>query len=187
MIEFEICRLKISFDFCFFTVIALMFVLSDESQLIPAITACIIHETGHLIPITFCGKRISAIRFHGGGIKIIPAQEHIHPFLYDAIVMLGGCTANLLTSAMLAVRNPVFAMINFCIGIFNLLPYRSLDGGCFIEMVLEYFFPEHNIEIPLKIFCTLFSILLIFLIFTFAERNVTLIAVTVYLLATEFF
>ena len=80
------------------------------------------------------------LRFSGTGIRIIPHKNSVLPISRDIAILLGGPFANILVWAVLLPigKAQSFAYMNLFLGFFNLLPYRSLDGGEAIISLSEY-------------------------------------------------
>lgn len=128
---------KISVKYSFLVFNALIFMFRKTSLICGFYAACIIHEAGHIIAIWLTGGKVSKIELSCSGIKMTATP----PVSLKAgiIVQLSGPFANLLVFLLLAVMGKIGYTAMFCLveGIFNLLPYRFLDGGAVLEMITD--------------------------------------------------
>ncbi len=156
-------NLKIEISFYFLTVIA-MLVVSDRSNIsLYFFLSIIIHELGHLL-IIWCNQvKISKICFEIYGINIKIDNINHHTTHVDIVVLLGGSLANFIFAFVLYLtnQNMILMVVNIMIGIFNLLPVESLDGGKILNIVLFSFLPmktAYNISMIISlIFISIFS------------------------------
>ncbi len=97
------------------------------------LTACFLHELGHLIVLFGEGNIPRAIHFCAGGIRLDCGTSRSVPALF------GGCMANFLLFALFIIsgrETQLFAVINLFTALMNLLPIRPLDGGFLLEHFL---------------------------------------------------
>lgn len=103
--------------------------------------ACLTHELGHLLCMTLLGVRVSAVTFAAGGILIEPARERLLPISKELPVLLSGAGVNLLLGLLflqLGARDA--AAVQIVVGVWNLLPSSSLDGGAVLRCCTERLF-----------------------------------------------
>lgn len=138
MININIGKLKLTFDFSFFAVIALFCLLDAPELALTAICACIIHELGHYIAAILTDVKIERIIFWAGGVKMI-SDIGMKPISNEIAVLAAGPVCNFLAALLYFIigDNRAFS-VNFILGLFNLLPFSSLDGGSVMEKILEY-------------------------------------------------
>lgn len=141
MSEFTLRGVKIRIDFSFLIFSALIFLLEDVGTVFAFFTVCLLHELGHAAALHLTGGRVSALLFFGTGIKMLPARRGIAPVKSELAVLLAGPAVNLLMFALLNAADPgnTFALLNLAAALFNLLPYRSLDGGAALKLLFEYY------------------------------------------------
>ncbi len=133
-------NIKVSFLFC---AIMCVLMLSDKTGLIaPMLLAVFIHELGHLLVMKYYGCAPNEIRLIPGSIRILsPVCTEKH----SVIISLSGPIVNILifvivyfSSLILCVDYYLdFAFINLIYGVFNLLPFYSLDGGSALEEIIS--------------------------------------------------
>lgn len=142
MIVLPFKHFKMCLHFSFFATISLVILLNDNNYAVYALIACIFHECGHLIAMRFTGQKIKTLLFYGAGIKIVKSKNNaISSFKNDFIVAVSGCVVNIvLFLCCIKINNTdiaLFGYINLIIGLFNLLPISSLDGGTLISLLLH--------------------------------------------------
>lgn len=111
----------------------------------PAAAVC--HELGHLAAMLLFGIPVREIDITplGAVIRTAPAAPNA---CRDAIVHLAGPAVNLLCAAWLLLPGctpamQIFAISSLALALFNLLPIRSLDGGCAAAILLAFIAPTH--------------------------------------------
>lgn len=128
MIEFYLCRTAVGLDFSFFAVLA-MFFFFDSGGGLAALSACAVHELGHLAVMRLCNIPAERILFYGAGIRI-SAEIKGASFWKQLAVLSAGCAVNLLLSAAFyAAGELTLAAANLITGTFNLLCLGEFDGA----------------------------------------------------------
>lgn len=128
-------RLRVDFSFLVFT--AIIFLISEGQRIREFFLVCLIHEFAHGIALCLCGGSLVELIFSGSGIKMIPRREFLSSAM-ELIILLAGPMINIIMFAVF--RKSSFGILNLAAGIFNLLPYKRLDGGSILELI----FPEQN-------------------------------------------
>ena len=122
MLKFKIGKIEIILCFSFFAVIALLELLKENNYLLLCLTACILHELGHIFAMCLFSIAPNKITFYGAGIKITPGYNKITAFSQDLIILMAGSVTNLIIFAFITLfrnhnfTNEVFAAINLSIG-----------------------------------------------------------------------
>lgn len=137
MIQFWIGRVQVRFDFSFFAVFSLLCLVDAGQYLTISLAVCMLHELGHLLAMRICRQGMRQVTFYGAGISIC-SDCRLSAFWQDLFILLAGPGINLLTGALLYVLTgpSVGALLNIGMGLFNLLPYRQLDGGSILHTLL---------------------------------------------------
>lgn len=192
MISFYLKKIKFIIDFSFFAVIALLCLIDGGENLISAFSVCLIHETGHLIPMVIFGEKISLVKIYGTGIRIVPYKNPLKAVYKDIIILASGSFTNFLTGAFLLLffeNAQIFAFMNIILGIFNLLPYRNFDGGEIILTLINYYGNEnfkYNSTAIIRFISIITSIIILFSAYHYGLRNLTLFITILYLTVLSF-
>lgn len=140
MIRLKLGNYLLNFDFTFFAVMALFCCLDSGGFGFMSVSACALHEFGHLIAMKIKREKVSGITFYGGGIKIGREKQSS-----SVLVILGGIAVNFVLAAVcLFIKSEymnIFGMINLVIGLFNLLPISCLDGKQLLDLILLKLLP----------------------------------------------
>ncbi len=163
-------------------------ILDRENCVICCIAAAGLHELGHLLMMRYYGVRTRAISLRLFDVLIEadrPPDDRA-----DLGITLGGAVANLFFAAVSAAFSRSLMIANLALGIFNLLPVMSLDGGHLLFLLLSRRFLPKTCTIILKITTFLLLIPLMtagFAILFRSGYNYSLLAVSLYLLAVFIF
>lgn len=185
MIKFRILSADFKIDFSFFMFTALIFLTNNYRNIIMFFTACAVHELGHLLAMLFTGAEIKSILISGLGINIMQSRENLISSGRSLFILSGGLILNLLIFIS-GIFCSDFTQINFMLFVFNILPFRNLDGGSIILCIGEMLNLEFIAEIILKIFAVIFSVLVFFMIYIYGFSAVLAGAVILYYCFSEF-
>lgn len=185
MIKFRILSVEFKVDFSFFMFTALVFMTNNYSNIMMFFLACAVHEFGHLILMLFTGAEIKSICISGLGINIIQSRENLISSGRSLLILSGGIAVNLLIFLSGRFRSD-FTQINLMLFVFNILPFRNLDGGSIILCIGEMLNLEFTAEIILKILAVVFSVLVFFMIYIYGFSAVPTGAVILYYCFCEF-
>ena len=189
MICIWIKSVQFQISFSFLAVWSLLLIINDTTFLISSFLACFLHEVGHLMAMLVLGQKIRTVSFYGMGIRICP-EHMLYSFLSDILVLISGPAVNLITGGILyfLTGNIELSGLHIILGTFNLLPYRNLDGGAILHIILSYFIiDEKTVERIMLIICIIFSILVLIISIYNKIFNITFYAVLIYLIFSECF
>ena len=138
MISFDIGRTRVSIGFSFLLFNAIIFLFSSESLLMQFYAACALHEMGHILAACSVEGRIKSVVFSGGGIRMLTDRASVVTNCENVLMLLSGPAVNLFLAAALSIHGAVgdFAMLNLAAGLYNLLPFRQLDGGALVDIFI---------------------------------------------------
>ena len=113
----------------------------DRSLLVPAaLTACALHELGHILVIRLLGGNIKGVRLTAVGAELVLAR----PLGYwqEGLSALAGPGTNLVLALAFCgtAGGLTFAGLNLALALFNLAPMGRLDGGRVLYCVLALLF-----------------------------------------------
>lgn len=116
----------------FFLLWALLIFFDGEGVAPWAVLACGLHEVAHVLAFRAAGGRISLLRLTMFGAELAGEDRAGLSYGGELLAVLAGPGINLLL-AMVGARGGeryyLFAGLNLCLGLFNLLPLPGLDGG----------------------------------------------------------
>lgn len=153
--ELKFKHLRISLDFGFPAMLAIVFLRSEQDFMKQMLLVSLIHELGHGLVMCLTGAGVREICFHASGVRMVTNHWLLCPG-QAFWIYLSGPLVNLLCAWMFWNFAPELALLHLCMGVFNLLPYRILDGGALLRDVLGQSPEALNI---LKIFCILLSMM----------------------------
>lgn len=191
MINFKFLKTKFSISVGFVGLICLMLYIDRSGLILPSFLASLIHETGHIFCLLIFKTHIEKISLKIGTAEI--KGNFLIPRKSEIIMTFFGPFFNLLFFILtlflylhfknIGLLN--FSLINLILGVFNLLPIFSLDGGTVLFLLLS---SKMSASLSKKIyiiisFITLTSLFVLGLfVFFKTKTNPTLILLCVYLL-----
>ena len=168
-------------------------------QTAAALTAALLHETGHIAVIRLCGMHITGLTVLPYGVEMTTDRRPCS-FYEDLAVNAAGCAVNLTTALPFHALGSVihgetgeFLLLlsasSVALGILNAFPIISLDGGCVLEAVLSLIRPPQRVYGILRCISFVFLLLLWIAatyVFMFSGYNYSLFAMSVWLFARIF-
>ncbi len=181
--KFSLFGTKISVSFLFLSLITFIMFIDKSGYIIPMSIAVILHEIAHLVCMSILGCQPKEIRLIPGGIEItrtfyLKKQKEI-------LISASGPFINILLFLLFLNLHLEFALINLCIGVFNLLPLTTLDGGEIFKIILSYKIGEDkakNILGILNLFLGISGVFFGVLLFLNKTPNISLILFSLYLI-----
>jgi Zn-dependent protease len=195
MIELKLKTMVLRLRFDFFAAVAVLFLFYDEKIALWGLYAAIIHEAGHLIAMFFCDIPVKSVTLYGAGISI--DTKHSRDFLpcaTELFILFAGAAVNFAVCAYCAVffenaAVKLFGAINLVIGLFNLLPLSSFDGGRIISALIRAICSIERAE-SLEHFRQNLELFIIpaaaVAFFILGNRNITLYMTLAYFMAVTF-
>jgi hypothetical protein rflaF_18991 len=136
LINFKLNGIQFRIHFTFLLFNALIFLSKDNGTVSIFYAACILHEAGHILAALISKRKITSVDFMGSGICMKLKKNAASPIKRELFVLLSGPFANILTYAICATANlsNELKLINLMLAVYNLLPYKQLDGGSAIGL-----------------------------------------------------
>ena len=133
------CFPKIEMSFWFFLGLSL-FLLFDQGNLgSMCVAAVLLHELGHIAAMTLLGVKIQRIRLTPFGIDL--ERGEAGSIWSELMIHLSGPLTNLCLAALLAGMGKFhFSAVNCALGLFELCPLPTLDGGQAIFCLTQQLF-----------------------------------------------
>lgn len=189
MLNIKIGRLKICASFWFFAAIGFFVFFRTSTLFWYFAMPVIIHELGHVMAIYLCGSEVSELNFKIFGIDMVKADIPLS-YTKEIIINIAGVIINLVTAGVIyfgaphTMRSLLLSAVNLTVGIFNLLPLQSLDGGAVVKLICEKYGYSEQSYIITKVssIILLLPMLAVSLYFAFGpQRNFSLLIITIYL------
>lgn len=161
--------------------------LDRENRIVCCFLAAILHELGHVLMMLLCGVRVRTVKLRLFDILI--EADKAPTLRADIMITLGGVTANFLFALLLCPFSLKMGLPHLALGVFNILPVISLDGGHLLSILLAKRLSPRRVDIVLHI--TTFIILLplmtagIYMLFQ-SGYNYSLLLISLYLIAVLF-
>ena len=158
--------------------------LDRENRFICCILAAILHELGHILMMVFCRVRVRSLKIRLFDI-LIEADE-ARCVRDDVLITSGGVMMNFLFAAILCPFSMKLGLPHLALGVFNLLPVMSLDGGRLLCILLSRRCSQRAVMIVLRVTTFVFILPLmtagLYILFN-SGYNYTLLIVSLYLTA----
>ncbi len=187
--QFKVHNTSVKISFSFFALVLFFYVTDNLKIYLISLLCALIHETVHVIFIILFGESIESISFSLTGGNIIRNNFHILPYYKEAIINICAPLFNILLSLILT-DFKVFSQINLILGVFNILPFYSFDGGHCIENLLLIKFKYKSVDIILTISSLVVTIVLSiggFFVFMTDNNNISLIILAAFCLISIIF
>ncbi len=151
MLTFRIFGVSVRIDFLFVGMMT-VFLLTDRTGFsVLALLCCLIHELGHLLMFFLVGYTPRALIFELTGIRLVKPEQALSPGK-EALVQCAGSFVNfavffLLRGTVGKVSGlSVFAVTHLLLGVFHLLPLKTLDGGKLLYLLCSACFSLRTAE-----------------------------------------
>lgn len=137
MIRIRLFGCTIELSFLFVAATACSVLLDHTGCILSTLLASFLHECGHLVAMIVLGGLPEQITFGIFNIDIIDVHRTERGYKQDIAILLAGPAVNLTMFAVLFTISGLMPGVDFLfaasahliIGLFNLLPVESLDGG----------------------------------------------------------
>lgn len=190
--KFSIFGIRIYISFLSVALLTLAMVLScGDNHMIPVCIMCsAIHEVGHLVFISKFSGKPSSVSFYPCEVRIVCDCSENTSF-QDIIINISGVFFNFLTGTLFYLLYSItgskvlfdFFVCSFCIGAFNILPIKGLDGASTLESILLLRSSARIAERIINILTVVFLIpiaVIGFLILFLSKNNYSMLFIAVY-------
>ncbi len=162
-----------------FPAMAAVMLLWGQEMLRQMFWVCVLHELGHALAMRLTHAGIREIRLYAAGMQMRTNTVLLSSQALTA-VYLSGPAVNLCMAALL--HGTETGLLHLCMGVFNLLPFRVLDGGAALRCVLEQ---SPKLLRMLNCFCILLAAGLAGAALAVGLRNPAVYCMAVYLAVCE--
>ena len=136
----QIGRTTVHIGVWFWVSLSLLLIFDRSGTGALSLAAILIHECGHLAVMALMRAPPRRVSFRAFGILLDTDRLRSLSYRQEALVLLAGPAANLLTAALALLcggKALWFAAVNLIIGLFHLLPFAALDGGSLLALLLR--------------------------------------------------
>ncbi len=178
-------------------VVAIVILLGGAGRFLPCAAAVVIHESGHLTAMKLLGYFPERIKISPVEITITDSSRHDRTPKQNLLIIFFGpffnfiCFLPIYLLYLMGIGRALpYAAAQLSVGLFNLLPVMSLDGGQMIFIFLCAFFPSGTSETAVNVLTIVALVPLAFMGFMIlfeSKYNFSLLLVCVYLMVSLLF
>lgn len=189
--KFRIRSTEISVSYLLICLAALSIIITSFKGFILCLFSVVVHESGHIIVMCILGYPPCRIKLSPFEISITDSARHKRKFFENLLIIISGPFFNLICFILFYLLylfcDDLFfplAAANLSVGLFNLIPVMSLDGGQLLFLILCRRFSEKSAERAVNVitFIFIFPLAAIgFLLLLKSKYNFSLLFVCMYL------
>ncbi|MBQ7522625.1 MAG: site-2 protease family protein [Clostridia bacterium] len=196
--NFKIANVQFTLSYPLVAGITLILVCDTTGIALCSLLACFCHEMGHISAMKLTGTKITEIHISIFEVGIVDISQKNRGIIAEMTITLSGIFVNfLLFFLSLIVYNKsklslfgYFATANLTLGLFNLLPIETLDGGNALKLILQRNFTDRTVYIVTLVVSLLLIIPLGYFSYTslmHSRYNFTMLFATLYLTGAVIF
>ena len=136
MIRFVWRGFTLELTFLFAATVAFCLLTDESGVSVLALSACLLHETGHLFAFCLTGHKPRAMVFELTGIRLTPS-ERLPSFAQNLLIQSGGVLANLICGAAFYLFHRYSAAAVHIVLLLAVLTRRSPDRGERISYLID--------------------------------------------------
>ncbi len=125
---------KIEITPAFLAFLCAYYYFDPAKTFVPFLFSIVAHELGHLLALRLLGIKVHKLSLSATGAKIKTVPL---PYRHEILVAMAGPLVNFALLFLFLHREPVTALVNFCLLCYNLLPFYPLDGGRILRALLH--------------------------------------------------
>lgn len=189
--KLRILKTEITISYLIISVASICIIAGIFDSFLYCLFAIIIHESGHIILMCIFGYAPEKIKISLFEISISDRKRQERSFIQNFLIIFFGPFSNficfILFYLLYLIGNDFFlypAAANLSVGLFNILPVMSLDGGQLLYLVLCRFFSESISQRVVNVitFIIIFPLAFFGFILLFNSKyNFSLLIVCIYL------
>jgi stage IV sporulation protein FB len=185
VIIFHVGKSRVVLSFWFVAGVAVLLLTDWADTTLLGLLAALCHEGGHLLVLSLFHAMPEEVALQPFGVLMREKRGLAPSWVRDCLVSLGGPMMNLLFWAVLRGFWPELAAAQLVLGVFQLLPIVSLDGGRALESLLSRRFSGKELERLGMVISLLFLVpmaVMGFWLLLSSRYNFSLLLVSVYLM-----
>lgn len=186
-------RLKVTFDYTTAAFLCAAVIMCSDYKFVLAVIFTVLHEAGHIIAMLCLGSEEIQIHVNLFNVAIKDKARGLRSYKRDIAIICAGPSVNIvLFVALFAVYNRFgtqffynCAMLNLALGVFNLLPFESTDGGQLLYIMLCRIFSLKTAHLIMTVITVILLVpvaVLGFCVLLRSRYNYTLLFAAVYLM-----
>ena len=142
--SFRVMNCRVRVNFYFFALLCAAASFDRGGMMLWGLLAALLHECGHIAAmVTLPGQAPDEIRLTPFGIRI-QSNPLSQLGKGSCPILAAGSAANFLCAAATFGFLPDFAAVSLVLGLLNLLPVGSMDGGGLLRLALERHLSEET-------------------------------------------
>jgi len=181
--------MELAVDFTAPALLAFLSLMLPKRTFLHMCAACLLHEAAHFFAMIVLRRRPSLLRVSAAGLHLELKQDAVCPLPVLAAVLLAGAAANFSAATLFfALHMPDAVQAHASLAVFNLLPYRSTDGGTLLCAVLEPRLIRSNpakLRSVMRTLCILLTASLSALLIAAHSRNLSVWCMILFMTAAE--
>ncbi len=196
--QFKIKNTLYEISFSFFALILLFLTVSDTLSYYFVFLFALLHELIHLLFIykfSVAPKKVSFTLFGANIIRDVRGHNGIKS---EVLINLSAPVFNILSGSLFLiisvnVTNNLFeqiSVINFALGLFNLIPFYNFDGGNALQCILSIILSERTTDVIITIISIIIAVIFSFVavyIFINHKHNFSLVLISIYMIFSIIF
>lgn len=191
---FQTGKLSIKISYPLVTIMTAVIVLDTSMSVLICFITIILHESGHLLALYHYKSFPEKITLTLFDIAIIDKNRYSRNNKQELVIILAGVTVNFISGIIFYIlfmcfeQNFLYNLFfsSFTLGIFNILPVDTLDGGQALFLLLSQKFSLYKSTVILDIisFIILLPVACLgFMVLFQSKYNFTLLLTALYLIA----
>lgn len=183
----EISGITVEASFLTVAFMSIVLILDTSNKVLFCFLCALIHESGHLLSMLMFSIKPNSIKLRA--FDIVIDADCDRDFLSDLIITLSGPLFNFLSAFVFYFTNETLCIVSLMLGVFNLLPLESFDGGHALSLLLYRKFSLRTVQLIIKVLTFVFLLpmfLLGVLVLFYSKYNYSLLLIAIYLLAVLF-
>jgi len=168
-------------------VMSAVLILDTSNRVVLCFISALIHECGHLFAMYCFSIKPDSIKLRLFDI-VINADTN-KAFIPELIITLSGPMFNFVAAFVFFFFSKTLFVINLVIGVFNLLPIDTFDGGHALSLLLSLKFSFKTVRATIKTLTFVFLVPIFIvgvLLLFYSKYNYSLLLISLYMVAVLF-